>query len=98
MVTAEDFRHEDVAIPDPGPGQALVRNLYLSLDPAMRGWMKYADRFVEAQQDLGRRVAGGELQWRVDVVDGLEAAPSAINRLFTGANTGKLLVKLAAPS
>jgi NADPH-dependent curcumin reductase CurA len=29
----------DLPIPEPGPGQMLVRSLYLSLDPANRGWM-----------------------------------------------------------
>jgi hypothetical protein len=29
----------DIAMPEPGPGQMLVRSLYLSLDPANRGWM-----------------------------------------------------------
>jgi NADPH-dependent curcumin reductase len=35
--TADDFRLETVEIPDPGPGQLLVRTRYLSLDPYMRG-------------------------------------------------------------
>jgi NADPH-dependent curcumin reductase CurA len=29
----------DIAMPEPGPNQLLVRSLYLSLDPANRGWM-----------------------------------------------------------
>ena len=29
----------DIAMPEPGPDQLLVRSLYLSLDPANRGWM-----------------------------------------------------------
>ncbi|HEX4508145.1 MAG TPA: NADP-dependent oxidoreductase [Alphaproteobacteria bacterium] len=29
----------DVPVPEPGPNQLLVRSLYLSLDPANRGWM-----------------------------------------------------------
>jgi NADPH-dependent curcumin reductase CurA len=34
-----DFRHEETAIPTPGPGQVLLRVQYLSLDPYMRGRM-----------------------------------------------------------
>ena len=34
-----DFRLEEVEIPSPGDGQVLLRNLYLSLDPYMRGRM-----------------------------------------------------------
>ena len=35
-----DFRIEDVPMPEPGPGQALVRVIYMSLDPYMRGRMR----------------------------------------------------------
>ncbi len=35
---AADFRLDETAIPEPAPGQFLVRNLYLSVDPAQRGW------------------------------------------------------------
>ena len=34
-----DFRLEELDIPSPGEGQVLLRNLYLSLDPYMRGRM-----------------------------------------------------------
>lgn len=36
---AENFRLEHVPLPEPGPGQLLLRNRYLSLDPYMRGRM-----------------------------------------------------------
>jgi len=35
-----DFRIEEVSMPEPGPGQALVRVIYMSLDPYMRGRMR----------------------------------------------------------
>ncbi|WP_406288665.1 NADP-dependent oxidoreductase [Embleya sp. NBC_00896] len=35
----EDFALREVEIPELGPGQILVRNLFLSVDPAMRGRM-----------------------------------------------------------
>jgi NADPH-dependent curcumin reductase len=34
-----DFRLEDVAVPTPGEGQVLLRTIWLSLDPYMRGRM-----------------------------------------------------------
>lgn len=37
--TADNFRLERVPLPTPGPGQLLLRNRYLSLDPYMRGRM-----------------------------------------------------------
>jgi len=35
---AEHFTLADAPIPAPGPGEILVRNIYLSVDPAQRGW------------------------------------------------------------
>ncbi|BCM86206.1 NADP-dependent oxidoreductase [Methylobacterium indicum] len=35
---ADDFHLDAVPVPEPGPGEILVRNLYLSVDPAQRGW------------------------------------------------------------
>ncbi len=42
-----NFKSESVPVPEAGPGQILVRNLYLSLDPAIRGWMNDADSYIE---------------------------------------------------
>ena len=48
-----DFRIEEVPTPEPGPSQALVRVIYLSLDPYMRGRMRdaasYAARSASAR-------------------------------------------------
>lgn len=35
---ASDFQLDEVAVPEIGPDQFLVRNIYLSVDPAQRGW------------------------------------------------------------
>src|SRR5579871_4804898 len=32
-----DFREESFSVPTPGPGQVLLRTIWLSLDPYMRG-------------------------------------------------------------
>lgn len=37
--TEADFRIEACAVPDPGPGEALVVNRILSIDPAIRGFL-----------------------------------------------------------
>ena len=57
--------------------------------------LDYMNRFQEAYEDLGRWLAEGKIQYRVDVVDGLENAPGAINKLFEGTNKGKLIVKVS---
>lgn len=56
--------------------------------------LDYADRFGEAQGDLLTWVLEGKVKHSVHVVDGLENAPDALNLLFTGGNTGKVIVKL----
>lgn len=40
MVGAHDFEFRESPIPATGDGEYLVRNLYISFDPAMRGWME----------------------------------------------------------
>ncbi len=37
--TPDNFKLVDTAVPEPGPGQMLLRTIYLSLDPYMRGRM-----------------------------------------------------------
>ena len=46
MVQAGDFEKVAVALPSPGPGEALVKTQYVSLDPAMRGWMNDAKSYI----------------------------------------------------
>ena len=42
----EDFRYAESPVTPPGPGQVLVKALYLSIDPAMRGWMSEAKSYM----------------------------------------------------
>jgi NADPH-dependent curcumin reductase CurA len=43
-VTAENFTLTEEPVPEAGQGQLLVRNLFMSVDPYMRGRMKYCKR------------------------------------------------------
>ena len=56
--------------------------------------LDYAARFPEAVAQMTKWVAAGKLKNRVDVVEGIENTPAAYRRLFTGGNTGKLLVRV----
>src|SRR6267154_2566571 len=38
-LTGKEFRWHEASIPQPSAGQVLVRNLWLSVDPAQRIWM-----------------------------------------------------------
>lgn len=64
---------------------------------SMQGFLvlDYLDRFPEAVIQLATWEAEGRITWRDQVVEGLERAPEALNMLFAGANTGKLLVQVA---
>ncbi|KXK61393.1 NADP-dependent oxidoreductase [Micromonospora rosaria] len=44
--TAENFRLVEAAVPTPGPGQIVVRNQYVSVDPYMRGRMNDVKSYV----------------------------------------------------
>jgi NADPH-dependent curcumin reductase CurA len=57
--------------------------------------MDYMNRTMEAVTALGRWWMEGKLKYRVDVVEGIEHAPNALNMLFDGSNKGKLLVKVS---
>ncbi|MFN2462203.1 MAG: NADP-dependent oxidoreductase, partial [Candidatus Velthaea sp.] len=41
-----DFRLAEVEVPEPGPGEVLVRNQWMSVDPYMRGRMNDAKSYV----------------------------------------------------
>ncbi len=55
----------------------------------------YNSRYPEARAWLSAQIRAGRLQQKLHVVDGLEQAPRALGMLFTGENTGKLVVKVA---
>src|SRR5215472_4492903 len=41
-----DWNYVEEPVRDPGPGEVLVKTLYLSLDPAMRGWMNEGRSYI----------------------------------------------------
>jgi NADPH-dependent curcumin reductase len=63
----------------------------------MRGFLvfDFLDRAMEAIGDLATWAGEGKVKNQIDVVEGLENAPDALRRLFTGENLGKQLVKIA---
>ncbi len=79
--------------PAPGPSN------YLSL-LVRRGRMEgfiiidYLDRFPAAQMEVAGWILEGKIKSSEHIVEGLENAPEALNLLFSGGNTGKVIVKL----
>jgi NADPH-dependent curcumin reductase CurA len=56
--TPDDFSLVEVALPDPAPGEVLVRNSVMSVDPYMRGRMNDVPSYV-APYALGEALDGG---------------------------------------
>ena len=56
-VSEANFRLEETALPRPAEGEVLVRNLWLSLDPYMRGRMSDAKSYVKGVE-LGEVMVG----------------------------------------
>jgi len=56
-VKESDFRIVETDVPTPGDGQVLLKNLYLSLDPYMRGRMN-DQRSYAAKVELGQVMTG----------------------------------------
>ena len=42
-----DWNLTEEPVRDPGPGEVLIKTLYLSLDPAMRGWMNEGRTYID---------------------------------------------------
>jgi len=62
-IKESDFRWNEAPVPEPGEGQVLIRNLYLSLDPTNRGWMGERATYLPPVQlgDVVRGIAIGEV-------------------------------------
>ena len=78
------------------PGSANYSNL-VARRARMEGFtgLDYPTRVPEAFEALGRWHRDGSIVHKEDVVYGLENAPKALLRLFSGENFGKQLVKVA---
>ena len=85
-----------VATWDPPPVGPRVERALLTKRASMHGFLAldYEHKRPEALRFLSRCIRDGSLRYREDILDGLEAAPGAIARLYRGENTGKLLVRL----
>jgi NADPH-dependent curcumin reductase CurA len=81
---------------DRAPGPRNLINLVVK-SARMEGFLvtNYLANFAEATAFLTKAVTEGTVKDRVQIVQGLEHAPEALNMLFTGGNTGKLLVTVA---
>jgi NADPH-dependent curcumin reductase len=56
--------------------------------------LDFMHRYPEAIAALGQWMAEGKIQVRTQIVDGLENALHTLKKLYTGANTGKLIIRV----
>ncbi|HEY2756502.1 MAG TPA: NADP-dependent oxidoreductase [Pseudolabrys sp.] len=81
---------------DPPPMGPRVERHLLVKRARMQGFLifDYAHRYEEAVARLAAWVREGGLNYREDIVDGIEHCPGAIAELYRGENLGKRLVRL----
>jgi NADPH-dependent curcumin reductase CurA len=76
-----DFDLAAESVPDPGPGEVLVRTVYLSVDPYMRGRMRDRESYAEPW-DVGQPLRGGVVGEVVrSEADGLDAGDAVVGTL-----------------
>lgn len=92
-ITDRTFKREVVPFDlKPGQGQILVKSLYASIDPAMRGWLNDARSYIPPVQigEVMRALVLGEVVeagpgskfQKGDIVSGAFGEPYYINMLF----------------
>ena len=80
-----------------GPAPALHNIRYLMGKRArMEGFntLDHWDRYGEATEQLAEWLASGQIKYRVHELDGIDRAPEALVRMFSGEHLGKLVVRL----
>ena len=81
----------------PGPSNYLQ---LIQQRASMTGFLSLDDipRFGEIGEHLRRWEREGRLRYHADLYDGLGSSVDALNAMFTGANTGKVVIRLADPT
>lgn len=101
-----DFALVDAAMPTPGEGQVLLRNLYLSIDPYLRGRMKAGGNGYSEAFPLDEPVVGATLAEVVESrVDGFRPGDRVVSAtgwrrfaLSDGSDLRRVPTDLATPT
>lgn len=83
---------------EPVPGPSNLMNLVTNRG-RMQGFiiLDYLPRAMEAIGALMGWIASGDMVYQVDLQEGFENIPNTLQRLYTGQNVGKQLLKIADP-
>jgi len=81
---------------EPAPGPYNFANVLMKR-ARIEGFIviDFLDRFGEFALQMAQWLIEGKVKDRVDIADGLENAVATLDKLFTGGNTGKLLVRVS---
>jgi hypothetical protein len=82
---------------DPWPTGPRMERILLTQRARVEGFLAFDhfDVFEQAVAELADLVRSDDITVREHILEGLESAPESINMLYTGANTGKLVIKLS---
>ena len=93
--TVDDYRLDEIAIPKPGEGQLLIRNIYISIAPGIRPIMPYAgfEPEVSNQPSKGRVDASDDeiLMSHMVVGDRMRSGLVPSMSPHTGGNVGRVV-------
>jgi hypothetical protein len=81
----------ETVVPGPAWGNLLIKRIKL------QGFIvfDYFKRAMEAFQDIGKWIHEGKLQYKNEIIPGIENASSSIKKLFSGENKGKLIIQIS---
>ena len=93
--TVDDYRLDEIAMPEPGEGQLLIRTIYISIAPGIRPIMPYAgyEPEVSNQPSAGRVDASDDeiLMSHMRVGDRMRSGVVPSMSPHTGGNVGRVI-------
>ena len=79
--------------------QYLLKNLnkLYQFEITMNGFIgtTLVPKYPEFYTEIPKRIASGQIKYKEDIMEGLENAAYAIDGIYKGKNTGKLIVAVA---
>ncbi len=93
-------QYNATSLPEGPDRLALLMSQLLTKRIKMQGFIifdDYAHRYNEFAEDMTKWLSEGRIQYKEQVVEGLENAPEAFKGLLEGKNFGKLVIKTNEP-